>query len=169
MNAEIRLAAAALLTAACAGIGFSMAAAQSRRAKTLAGLARSVRRLEIAMMEKRLPLGEAMKEAGHALFEQAALSVGELGPDKSLRAAAKRLSARGGVLDSLARDDMTALSRLAGELGQGGAERQRLLLEETAGEISALAESAARRASEESRLYTSLGALGGLALAVLLV
>ena len=83
--------------------------------------------------------------------------------------AAASLSMRGGELDSLTREDMAAIERLAGELGEGGAARQRLLLSETEEELCALASGAEKLAAERGRLYVSLCALGGLALAVLMV
>ena len=120
------------------------------------------------MLEKRLPLREALLQAGHPLFEAAAREEGAA-PGEAMEKAAQALSRRGGPLDCLAREEMAAISRLAGELGQGSAQRQRLLLSETAEELGALLNQADKLAAERRRLYVSLGALGGLALAAMLV
>jgi len=169
MDAGMRLAAALALTAACAGLGWSAAQRQTRRVKALEALRRAVSRLEEDMLEKRLPLGEALAASGHALFVRAARAGDGQPPGEALRAAARALSARGGQLDSLTPADMAAIDRLAGGLGRGSAERQRLLLAETAEELAALSANAEKLAAERNRLYVSLGALGGLALAVMLV
>ena len=169
MNAGMKLALAMILTAACAGLGWSAALRQTRRARALTALRRAVIRLKEDMLEKRLPLREAMARSEHPLFTRASGGAEGIEPDEALREAAHALAARGGALDSLAREDMAALDRLAGGLGRGGADRQRLLLSETEEELSALENAAARLAAERNRLYVSLGALGGLALAVMLV
>lgn len=165
----VRVLAALIMTAACGGVGYSAARTQTRRRRALAELGQAVDRLEINMLEQRLPLAEALRRAGHPLFERAAKGLDELPPEESLRRAAEELSARMGPLDALTRDDMTALHHLAGELGRYDAHRQRLLLHETRGELRALEEQASRQAAEKNRLYVSLGALGGLMLSAALI
>ena len=168
MDTGMRLAVCALLTAACAGLGWFAALWQQRRLKALEDLHRAVMRLQEDMLDKRMPLREAMARSGHPLFEAAA---GETGPEPeaALAKAAETLSRRGGPLDCLAREDMASVRRLAGELGRGSAQRQRLLLTETAEELAALLNQADKLAAERNRLYISLGTLGGLALAALLI
>ena len=169
MNAGMKLAAALILTAACAALGWSAALKQTRRAKALRALCHAVSRLKEDMLEKRMPLRDALAASRHPLMTRAARESEACEPGEALRMAAASLSMRGGELDSLTREDMAAIERLAGELGQGGAARQRLLLSETEEELCALASGAEKLAAERGRLYVSLGALGGLALAVLMV
>ena len=164
-----RMLAALMLTAACAGMGYSAARRQDRRRRALSELGQAVDRLEINMLEKRMPLDEAMKRAGHSLFECAADMMDALPPQECLKRAAEAMNARMGALDALTQGDMTAIYHLADELGRQDAHRQRLLLHETRGELRALEEQAARQAAEKNRLYISLGALGGLMLSVALV
>ena len=123
----MRLAVCALLTAACAGLGWFAAAWQTRRAGALQALRRAVLHLQEDMLDRRVPLNEAMAKTGHPLFEEAARAVG-VGPEQALSDAARRLSQRGGALDCLTRGDLASIDRLAGELGRGSAQRQRLLL-----------------------------------------
>jgi len=167
MNAGLKLAAAAVLTAACAGLGWSAALKQTRRVKALQSLRRAVSRLAEDMLEKRLPLRGALAASEHVLFSRAAQECQS--PEEALRRAARELSGRGGPLDSLTREDLAAVERLADGLGRGSLERQRLLLRETTDELAALSLAAEKLAAERGRLYVSLGALGGLALAVMLV
>lgn len=165
----IRMAAALAMTAACGGLGYSAARSPIRRRTALEELGRAVDRLEIAMLEKRMPLGEALRSGGGALFERAAVYLEELEPDKALRRAAQELSGRMGALDALTPDDMTAVYHLADELGRQGAQRQRLLLHETREELRRLEVQAALQAAEKGKLYVSLGVLGGLMLGVALI
>lgn len=162
-------AAALVLTAAGGGIGYSAARVQVRRRRALEEMGRAVDRLEIDMLEKRLPLDEALGGAGHVLFERAAGYCCDMEPDAALRRAAGELSISMGALDALTGDDMTAVYHLADELGKSGSQRQRLLLHETREELRRLEGQAARRASEQSRLYVSLGALGALMLGIVLM
>ena len=165
----MRIAAALIMTAACGGVGYSAARSQLRRRRALTELGQALDRLEINMLEQRLPLAEALRRAGHPLLERAARKMDELSPEESLRRAAEELSERMGPLDALTRDDMTAVHHLARELGRYDAHRQRLLLHETRGELRALEEQAARQAAQKNRLYVSLGALGGLMLSAALI
>ena len=162
--------AALALTAACGCMGWSAALRLTRRARALGELERALGRLEIGMLEKRLPLDRALTETGHALFEEAARRMdAAAAPGEALRGAAVRFSERGGALDCLTAADMTALYHLADELGTGGLQRQRLVLNEAKEEIANLAVQAAKRAAEMNRLYISLGALGGLTAAIILI
>lgn len=165
----VRMAAALMLSAVCGGIGYSAARVQVRRRRALEEIGRAVDRLEIDMLEKRLPLEEALSGAGHMLFKKAAGYCRDMEPDKALRRAAGELSGSMGALDALTEDDMTAVYHLSDELGRHGAQRQRLLLHETREELRRLEAQAARRASERNRLYVSLGALGGLIVSIVLI
>ena len=89
-----RILAALIMTAACGGMGYSAARSQVRRRRALAELGQAVDRLEINMLEQRLPLAEALRRAGHPLFERAAKGLDELPPEESLRRAAAELSRR---------------------------------------------------------------------------
>ena len=168
MDTGMRIAAAVLLTAACAGLGWFAAMWQLRREKALEALRQAVLRLQEDMLDRRMPLREAMAKAGHPLFEAAARDTGAE-PGDALAKAAGELTRRGGPLEGLTKDDMAAIQRLSGELGKGSAQRQRLLLTETAEELAALLTQADKLAAERNRLYISLGTLGGLALAAMLI
>ena len=169
MMAAVRAGAACVMTAAGAWGGNLLAGAQKRRADTLAQAYSGVRRLEIEMLEKRMPVREALSACG-GLFEETARQMeGGAPPGEAWEAARKKLQARGALLDSLEEGDMTALGRLFSGLGAGGVQAQRLGLNEAAGELERLAGQARKKREEQGKLYASLGALGGLALALLLL
>jgi len=170
MEMTVRIGAACVMTAASAWGGRLLAAAQGRRAEELNRLSEGVRRLEIEMLERRMPVREALEACGLPAFRLVAGQMeGGAPPGGAYAAAEGSLYDRGGALDCLDEGDRTALKRLFGGLGEGGAQAQRLVLNEAAEELARLAGQARRRREEQGKLYASLGGLGGLALALLLL
>ena len=128
-----------------------------------------MKRLEIEMLERRMPLREALSLAGGAFLAAAEEMEGGAPPGEAWKRAEEGQTARGAPLDSLEENDLTALRRLFGRLGEGGLQTQRLALTEAAEELERLCAQARRRRDEQGRLYASLGGLGGLVLALLLL
>ena len=170
MDVTMRIGAACVMTAAGAWIGRMLAGAQMRRTQTLEALGSGVRRLEVEMLERRMPLSEALGACENGLFCAAA---GEMrkgrAPFEAYRRAAERLRKRGGMLDSLEEGDMAALGRLFAHLGMDGMQSQRLLLRDAQEELARLTAQARSKHQEYGKLYTSLGALSGGALALLMM
>ena len=166
----LRVAASAALVASGALAGRSMAGSQRRRAEALHQLAGAVDALAHAMLARRLPLGDALSDPGCAAFGQAGrlVSAGHA-PEAAWRAAYAGLSARGGPLDALRAEDARALATLFQGLGVGGAQAQRALLDEAGRTLAQLGEAAQKARDEQGRLYTTLGALTGMAAAVMLL
>ena len=146
-----------------------MAGAQARRAEALREAAAGVKRLNIEMLERRMPLCEALSLSGGAFSAAAREMEGGAPPGEAWDRAERALTERGGLLDSLNEGDRTALRRLFGRLGEGGMQAQRLALTEAEEELERLHEQARRKREEQGRLYASLGGLGGLALALMLL
>lgn len=169
MDSAMRVGAACVMTAASAWGGKMLAGAQARRAETLKEALNGVRRLNVEMLERRMPLREALELCGGAFEAAARRMEGGAPPGEAWSRTAAELHARGGLLDSLQEGDMTALKRLFEGLGSGGVQAQRLVLNEAAEELECLWGQARRKREEQGRLYASLGALGGLALALLLL
>ena len=169
MDAAIRIGAACVMTAASAWGGKMLAGTQARRAQTLRETVSGVRRLKVEMLERRMPVKEALLVCG-SIFSAVGQEMKEgSGPGQAGERALEKLCARGKMLDCLEPDDRTALMRLFSGLGEGGGQAQRLLLEDAQEEMERLVQKAVRRQEEQGKLYTSLGALGGLALAILLL
>ena len=70
---------------------------------------------------------------------------------------------------STARSTVSAPPRFGAAGGEGSLQTQRLALTEAGEELERLHEQARRKREEQGRLYASLGGLGGLALALMLL
>ena len=170
MDAAMRVGAACMMTAASAWGGRMLAGTQTRRMQALEEALHGVRRLQVEMLDRRLPVKEALAACPGALFAAVSRAMeGGSPPGTAFGAAEGSLSARGGPLDSLTGGDLAALRRLFSGLGENGVEPQRLRLHESAEELERLLGEARRKREEHGRLYTSLGALVGLAAALLLL
>jgi stage III sporulation protein AB len=176
MGMMLRLIAAAILSAACALAGRAVAGACVRRAQALSQLLGSVQRLRVDMLDKLLPLKEAL-QGGHPAMKAVAEAMAAAMPATTLaggaeaawRRAKGALTARGGPLDCLTAQDLEALDALFNGLGESGAAQQRILLSGVLENLEALKAQADKKAREESKLYTTLGFLTGLSLAILLM
>ena len=116
-----------------------------------------------------MPLQDALSLAGGIFVETAGEMEGGAPPGEAWNRAEGRLTERGGMLDCLEECDKTALRRLFDGLGAGGLQTQRLVLTEAEEELERLAAQAQKKREEQGRLYASLGALGGLAMALILM
>ena len=121
------------------------------------------------MLERRLPLKDALSLSGGAFSAAAREMEGGAPPGEAWKKAEQALTERGALLDSLEESDRTALRRLFEGLGSGGLQAQRLVLGEAEEELQRLYMQARRKREEQGKLYASLGALGGLALALMLL
>jgi stage III sporulation protein AB len=164
----LRLFAAAALSVACALAGRAVAGACVRRASTLGELIDSVRRLEVNMLDKLMPLREAL-QCGHEAMRAVADAMQGCGASGAWHRAKEALLMRGGALDCLACEDVEALCTLFEGLGTSGAAQQRLLIGGAIESLQALKGEADKKAREESKLYSTLGLLAGMSLAILLM
>ena len=165
----VRIVLAGILAALCALAGRTAAAALARRKRVLSSALAALEPLKIRMLHRRLPLETALCESEDALLRL----VGKAMPGKTALeawdAVRTRQMKRGGLLDSLAREDCAALRAFFAQLGESGAREQEALFARTAEELGALSAQADKSCAERTRLYTSLGALLGAALAILAV
>ncbi len=164
----LRLIAAVVLSGACALAGRAVAGACVRRARTLAALIDSVQKLRLDMLDRLLPLREALA-GGHPAMRSVSEAMVGCGATAAWRRAQGALTARGGALDCLTAPDLEALGGLFEGLGESGAARQRILLNSVEETLAKLRLEADKKAREESKLYSTLGFLTGLSLAILLM
>lgn len=164
----LRFVAAAALAASCAMAGRAVAGACVRRARTLAALIESVMRLRVDMLEKLLPLKAALG-GGHEAMRRVAEEMAGGSASQGWLRARESLTRRGGALDCLTAPDLEALTALFEGLGESGAAQQRILLTNALEGLEALRREADKKAREESKLYSTLGFLTGLSLAILLM
>lgn len=165
----MRLGAACVMTAASAWGGQMLASTQTRRAETLREALTGAKRLSVEMLERRAPVREALSACGGMFAEIAGQMADGAPPGEAYGRALTGLRSRGGRLDCLEEGDLAALRRLFDGLGAGGLQAQRLVLSEAAEELERLVEQALRKRREHGRLYGSLGALTGLAAALMLL
>ena len=164
MDATMRMAAGVVLMACCAMFGKALSAAQKRRMRFLEDALRGARALERLILIRKLPAAQALRECGFPPFQEAAGRMAEnhLDPD-----AAWSLTETGESVRPAAPADREALSRLFAMLGTGDLAAQGEYLKEAQAAMTEQLEVARKRREETGKLYPTLGALTGLALAVL--
>lgn len=175
MSVLFKIAGALCVTAGCSGIGAGMAARMSERLSVLKRLRVMVIHLRGEILYAGAPLGESFERAGKR----------ERGPEGELfRQVAERLSDRPGEgffgiwqeetkrylekgpLTEREGNQLTAFGEHLGYLDRDMQERTiALYLEELEQEIEGIN----REISQKSRLYTSVGVMAGLFLAVVLL
>lgn len=150
----------------CALTGLRAADELCREARELRRWADVLQQLTLILRQATLPLPEAMRAAADL----------NCAPDKLLQAAAAHLEAHrlstpadafSAVCSACAGHD--ALLRMLTRLGRGDAESRSLACGQAAGELSAMAERAERRAAADARLWRTLGWTGGVCLTLLLL
>ena len=143
----------------CGGAVWGWAAARGqRKAAEEAGEAlRAVGALRRAMCERKRGLAQALTGTGYAPFAEAGRAMAEGGMDP----AAAWEAVRGDMCPR-------CLDGLFQELGRGTMEDQRAALDEAEARLREERDRAKKRREETGRLYPALGALSGLAAAILL-
>ena len=165
----VKLVAAAALTLAGAAGGHALGAARRQRVRQVSDLRQGVERLTVNMLEKLLPLRQALTAAASPALTLVAQRMEGRDPAQAFIAAREALVARDGPLSCLEGEELAALGRLFGQLGASGAAEQRLILREAALNLERVEGRARTKAEEQARLYGTLGLLAGLALAVCLL
>ena len=154
-----RLAAGVLIMAGCTLLGRGMARGQRRRVEWLEDGMRGLKTLERLMCDQRAGVGQALSESGWPPFQLAARAMEEdlASPQEAWRAVGEKEAGDGKAFD-----------RLFSRLGRGDLAAQRETLEECRVELLERLAAEKKRRDETARLYPALGALTGLAVAVLL-
>ena len=167
---ETRIALSACIVLGSALCGRAMADATRRRAKALKALAEGLRVLKIHMTGMLEPVQCALGAANCPLLALVAdgMSGGRSAAD-AWRAVKPGATRRGGPAEALTPPDVHVLDRLFERLGQSGRAEQGTLIMAAIEDVEALRGEADRRAAQTGRLYTSLGFLTGLMIALIVV
>ncbi|MDL2206588.1 stage III sporulation protein AB [Eubacteriales bacterium OttesenSCG-928-N13] len=166
----IRLVACLVMTACCAMAGRSLCVKERRRVAMIDGLRQALPMLSIEMLERMLPLPQALRMSGQPLFIEIADGIESgMGAREAWIARRDQLVIQGEMLDCLMPDDLVRLDQLFEGLGASGISAQRLLLTEAERALDVQLTLAKKRADERGKLYTNLGLLGGLAISVFLL
>lgn len=166
----MRIALALLAAIGSALIGRSVAAGCARRAAVLRAAMDAMQLLRIQMLERLLPLHAALEKSAFEPFRLA--GAGVLGGESAhgaWSAARSKLTRRGAALDCLTAQDLSALDGLFAGLGASTRAEQEALFSASLHEIGQLEGEARKSGAEKGRLYTTLGLLGGLMLAIAFV
>lgn len=166
----MRVVLAVVVVIGCALCGRAMAHSAERRYRLLLNTLDALRMLRVKIVETMEPLNEALLSSGSEIFAITARSLNqESSVSDAWLHACRTACARGGIADCLEQRDCDALNRLFEHLGGSGRSTQNTALLACIDELELLKEDAHTRASASGRLYTSIGILLGLALAVLLI
>ena len=158
-----RLALAAIVIFACALMGHAFAKGNVRRAKLLAETMDGMQFLKVHMLDRLLPLAAALeKSQAYILKEIGALMKGCSAWD-AWQALCLRERARGRQMDCLTEDDVDALNAFFDGLGGSGRSEHKAIFDSAIKTLGHLESAARKDGAEKVRLYTTLGALAGVA------
>lgn len=158
-----------VIIVACAASGRTISNVHKRRVEVIAELLAAIRVLRIRMLNSLEPVGILLRKSEAPLFQALGNSLGQ-GASLSacweeLRAASTR---RGKMLDSLTESDLHILDALFMKLGTSGKEEQNALFSMIISHLEEAQEQAKNKNIEAEKLYTTLGALLGIGISVLI-
>jgi len=160
----------AVVVAGCTLCGKSFASAAERRCRLLFELLNALRLLRVGIVRYSEPLKNALRNSGSPLFARTAEA---LDASESIfdawQSVKMRSMAHGCECDCLSAKELSALDRLFERLGESGRLSQDENVCACIAAIELIHEEARAQASIYGRLYTSVGFLTGLAIAVLIV
>ena len=158
-----------VIIVACAAAGRSLSNVHKRRAELLAELLASARVLRLRMLNSLEPIGILLRRSDAKVFQdlgnnlREGASLAELWQELRVR-----VMRRGGQLDCLAQSDIRILDELFGKLGASGRDEQNAMFSTILAQMETAQEQAQARSAETSRMYTTLGALLGIGISVLI-
>ena len=166
----LRLLLGLCIAAGCALCGHSLTGSARRRAQLLEELTRGLKLLKLHMTSMFEAVPHALSMSNSRLLEGIGAAMGPgISAAEAWGAVLRKERRTGGLCDALLAEDIAVLDRLFAGLGESGRDAQELLLSEAAAALSESARSARERAEEAERLYTPLGLLAGLMLALVVV
>ena len=165
----VKIVAAAALTLSGAAGGHALGSARKQRVTQLCAMRQALGYLGVNMLEKLLPLRQALSLSESPALGKVAAAMEGLGPAQAYLSVKDQLIARDGPLSCMEEEELGVLGRLFAQLGATGASEQRLLLREASAQLERIEGRARVKADEQARLYGTLGLLAGLALAVCLL
>lgn len=162
----MRLILALLVITGCTLIGYALAGAASRRAKLVSGILNAMRLLQAEMLENLMPLSDALQKSDSSAFKQTGERLKHMPVKQAWRSVRTELSERGGELDSLTHEDILPLDMFFDGVGTSG---NAALSELFANVIRAMERrelEAREQCSARNKLYTRMGLLTGLLIAL---
>ena len=164
MGLKLMLSAISILC--CALIGRAFANGNVRRARLLAETMDGLQMLKIHMLDRLLPLSAAFEKSQSYLLKETGLLMTGCGAREAWQALRERETKRGGRLDSLSTDDLEALGAFFDGAGSTGRSEHKAIFDAAIKSLGRLESGARKDGAERVRLYTTLGALAGVAAVV---
>ena len=159
-----------LIPIGCAGTGRVMANAKKRRAELLGEILAAVRVLRIRMLNSMEPLSVLLRKSDSSLFCDLGNSLWVGSSLSECWAEQKRTGTkRGGMLDSLGESELHVLDELFENLGGSGRDEQAELFGRVISQLEEMQDAARKKQTESAKMYTALGALAGVMIAILMV
>lgn len=160
----------AVIPVGCAGAGKILSNAKKRRAEVISDILAAVRVLRLRMLNSMEPLSILLRKSDCLLFRELGNSLYVGSSLAECWELQKKYSAKkGGLLDSLTQDDLQILGTLFENLGKNGRDEQGELFASVIAQLEEAQQSARKKQAEAARMYTALGALTGVMIAILLV
>jgi stage III sporulation protein AB len=159
----LRLALGAVSIFLCALIGRAFAKGNIRRAQLLAETMDGMQMLRVHMLDRLFPLASALEKSQAYVLSQTGAGMKGCGAGEAWRALRAREMRRAGKLDCLTHADADALDAFFDGLGSAGRSEHKMIFDAAIRALGRLESAARSEGAEKLRLYTTLGALAGVA------
>lgn len=167
---KLRIGLACAVVIGCALCGRAMVSSLDGRCRLIAELIAALRTMRIHVTEHVEPLKSALQHSGSPLLEEVAKALAQNSePTMAWARVRKDATNRGGVADCLGAKEIESLDQLFSQLGGTGKSQQDLALLRCIATLEEIEKAEKARLNESARLYTTLGTLLGLAIAVLMI
>ena len=154
----------------CTICGHTLSASTVRRQKLLSEILQALRILKVQLGTLLDPLEHALMQTKQGLFMIVAEGLpAAFSPRDAWIQAKTQACARGEQADCLGENDLAALDRLFDQLGSNGREGQMEAINSCILLLEGLYAEAKERSAQVGKVYTSLGFLSGLALALMMI
>ncbi|MBQ3079139.1 MAG: hypothetical protein IJC48_03945 [Clostridia bacterium] len=168
----VRLVLAAMLTACAMLAGRSIAGARIKHADDIRRMMDDLQLLRVLTIDRLLPMGNALAELKFPAFQMTGREMLKDGR-KNLSAAWKEIESRErrekGAMAGFTEEETGEISILFDAVGVIGRKDHEKAYADTIKRLGKMEEEVRSSGREKAKLYASLGALGGLAVSVLLV
>lgn len=162
----IKFALSAISILCCALIGRAFAKGNVRRARLLAETMDGLQMLKVHMLDRLLPLNTALEKSQSYLLKETGVLMKGCGAREAWLQLKERETKRGCHLDSLSTEDLETLDAFFDGLGSAGRNEHKAIFDAAIKSLGRLEAGARKDGAERIRLYTTLGALGGVAVVI---
>ncbi len=163
---SLKLAFSAISIVCCALIGRAFAKGNVRRARLLAEMMDGLQMLKVHMLDRLLPLNAALEKSQAYALRETGLLMRGCGAREAWQKLREREMKRGGHLDSLQTDDFETLDAFFDALGSAGRSEHKAIFDAAIKSLGRLEDGVRKDSADRLRLYTTLGALAGVAVVI---